>query len=106
MKCKRGNVHEFLGMTLYFGRTEGDMHVIQEEHVDDLVSTFQNYEKSEMKGNSPTPASSDLFCKGAGGFLCDEKRECLCTCVAKGIFIGKRSWPDIALKIPVLVGRV
>ena len=61
-------------MVLGFGLTEGAVHVIQEEHVDDLVTYFQNYENSDMKGNSPTPASADPFWKGAGGLLCDEKR--------------------------------
>ena len=59
-----------------------------------------------MKGNSPTPGGTDLFRKGPGGLLNGNDKELFHTCVAKALFISKRSRPDIALVVAVLSGRV
>ena len=42
----------------------------------------------KLSGNSPTPAGRDLFKRGAGGLLGDEKRELFHLVVAKGIFVA------------------
>ena len=65
-----------------------------------------NTKKTKLKGNSPSPAAADLFRRGPGGLLCEKQKEIFHTCTAKGIFIAKRSRPDIALAISVLSGRV
>ena len=40
MKCHTGKKHTFLGMELDFETTPGAMHVVQEEHVSEMVETF------------------------------------------------------------------
>ena len=69
VKCHRGNLHEFLGMTLDFGKTPGSCHVMQFDHVRNMIDTFSDYEKIKLKGNSPSPAANELFRRGPGGLL-------------------------------------
>ena len=99
---QRGKQHKFFGITLDFGIEVGACHVIQESHIKDMLEVWPD----KLKGNSPTPAGQDLFKRGAGGLLSDAKMELFHTVVAKGIFVTKRSCPDIYLRILVLFGRV
>ena len=89
-------------MVLDFGKKPGTCHVMQEGHVLDLIEIFDE----KLKGNSPSPASADLFKKGAGGLLNDHQRELFHTCVAKALFIANRASPDIVLAVSVLSGCV
>ena len=102
VRCKRGGKHTFLGMLLDFESEPGAVHVRQDEYIEDIVSTMPE----NLKGNSPTPASNDLFRKGAGELLSEDKKELFHTIVAKGLFVAKRSRPDIGLPVSVLSGRV
>ena len=52
VKCIRGGVHQFLGMDLDFKRSPGSCHVIQDQHVSDLIETFCN--KTKLKGRQLT----------------------------------------------------
>ena len=81
IRCERGFEHEFLGMRLDFGRDPGKVHIIQEEHQEDLVKHFPE----QVKGNSPSPAAQDLFKRGAGGLLDNKRRKIFHTCVTKGL---------------------
>ena len=65
VKCNRGKIHTFLGMVLDFERDPGSVHVLQEEHVSNLIKTFPE----ELKGKALTPAAADLFERGPGGLL-------------------------------------
>ena len=67
--AKRGTRHEFLGMTLDFGVEIGTCHVTQILHIQDMLDTWPE----QLKENSPTPAGQDLFKRGAGRLLSDEK---------------------------------
>ena len=98
----RGKIHQFLGMTLDFTKP-GEVHVRQKEHVEDIISTWPE-NLSDKK--SLTPASNDLFKKGHGRLLNDQERETFHSVVAKCIYIGNRSRPDILPTISVLAGRV
>ena len=102
VKVKRGNVHEFLGMTLDFGSHPGSVHVKQESHIEDMLESFNE----KLKGKALTPARNDLFMAGAGRLLCEHKKELLHSIVAKRIFVGKRSCPDVMATVLVLSGRV
>ena len=102
VKCNTGKKHAFLGMTLDFGRTPGAVHVSQDEHVSEMIEAFPE----SLRGNSPSPAGVDLFDQGAGGLLCKDQKETFHTIVAKGLFITKRSRPDIGLVVSVLSSRV
>ena len=55
VKVKRGKVHDFLGMRLDFARTPGAVHVIQEEHLKDMLETFEG----KLTGKALTPAVND-----------------------------------------------
>ena len=102
VKCHRGGKHTFLGMTLDFEREKGAIHILQDEYIEDIVRSLGE----KLRGNSPSPASSDLFKRGAGGLLDQEKRELFHTIIAKALFVTKRSRPDIGLAVSVLSGRV
>ena len=91
-----------MGMTLDFGREKGAVHVLQEEYIDDLVECLNE----KLTGNSPSPATSNLLKKGAGGLLTLEKKELFHTIIAKTLFITKRSRPDVGLAVSILSGRV
>ena len=67
-----------------------------------MLKTFSE----ELTGKVLTPAANDLFFAGAGGLLRDSQREIFHSIVAKGIFVAKRSGPDIGPTIAVLSGQV
>ena len=102
VKCTRGKVHAFLWMELDFWKEPGSCIVKQNNHMLDLVECFG----TNLKGNSPTPGGTDLFQKGTDRLLSGIEKELFHTCVAKVLFISKRSRPDIALAVAVLSGRV
>ena len=74
----------------------------QEDYVQDIVRTLNE----NVKGNSPSPASSDLLKRGAGGLLNEHQKEKFHTIIAKALFVTKRLRPDIGLVVSVLSGRV
>ena len=86
VKCHRGGVHTFLGMKLDFQREKGTVHILQEEHVDDVVNSVNE----KLLDNSPTPASSNLMKKGAGGLLCPDKKGTLPYSCGKSVVYHKK----------------
>ena len=83
---------------------KGECHVIQDEHVSNMIDGWP--EDIDEKDVSITPASNSLFEVGDSGLLSDSKREMFHKTVAKGIFVAGRSRPDITPTISVLSGRV
>ena len=84
--------------------TPGECHILQKEHIEDIVSAWP-----ENLGNvkkALAPGSNDLFNKGKGELLCDELWEILHSIVAKGLFVSNRSRPDVLPTISVLSSRV
>ena len=65
-----------------------------------------NYEVDIGDKVASTPASNHLFERGEGRLLCDTKRESFHSTVAKGLYISKRSQPDIIPTVSLLCGRV
>ena len=65
-----GIKHTFLEMELDFS-DPGIFHVIQNYRIDDIVSSWP--EKFKDNDNVLTPASFDLFAKGGGRLLSDER---------------------------------
>ena len=51
VKCRKR--HDFLGMVLDFGSTPGGVHVIQKEHVSDLVKTFPENRNGKVLTHEP-----------------------------------------------------
>ena len=100
----RGKVHDFLGMTLKF-KENGTVEIWMEDHIKDFIEACPQIGKNP--GVAPTPASKSLFNVDETSKLLDEKdKESFHSCVAKGLFIGKRGRPDIAMPIVVLSSRV
>ena len=104
VKVQRGKVHEFLSMTLDFS-VRGECHVQQDKHISEIISSWPKILKQSDK-IALTPASKTLFEKGEGLLLSIDKKEIFHSTVAKGLFVGCRSRPDISPTISVLSSRV
>ena len=76
----------------------------QDDHVEDMIASCPV--KLSKNAAAPTPAGNNLFNVGKSKPLGKEMRKQFHTCVAKGLFIAKRSRPDILLTVSVLCGRV
>ena len=103
VEITRGKKHTFLGMELDFSEP-GVCHVKQNDHIDDIVSSWP--EKFKDNDSVLTPASFDIFAKGGGRLLSYERREIFHSVLAKALFICRRSRPDIMPTVSILPGRV
>ena len=74
------------------------------EYTDKLLREF--WEHYKLNGNAKTPAGTDLLANKGGEILSNEMHEVFHTFVAKGLFMSKRSQPNIQLTIAVLATRV
>ena len=101
VKVSRGKVHEFLGQLIDFPKP-GTVIFSQDDHVEDMIASCPV--KLSENAAAPTPAGNNLFNVGKSKPLGKEMRKQFHTCVAKGLFIGKRSHLDILLTISVLCG--
>ena len=72
VEVRRGKVHTFLGMKLDFSKAK-ECHVLQEDHVDELVSSWPKKNKNDKK--VLTPSATNLFEKGTGELLCNDEQE-------------------------------
>ena len=101
---KRGKEHEFLGMTLRY-KVDGTLDVVMDDHVEDFIASCPQID--ENPGVVATPAAKNLFnVDSESENLSAELKEAFHSCVAKGLFIGKRARPDIQMPIAVLSSRV
>ena len=99
----RGKKHTFLGQEFDFSE-KGKVKIKQTLHVEDMIASCPVQIKKDAVAT--TPAGNNLLQRGDSTLLSDKGREAFHTCVAKGIFMGKRSRPDIQPTISVLSGRV
>ena len=95
----RGNIHDYLGMKLDFS-SKGKVKIDMTEYTEKLLKEFREHYK--LDGDAETPAGTDLFVNKGGELLNDNMREIFHTFVAKGLFMSKRSRPDIQPTIAVL----
>jgi hypothetical protein len=101
VKATRGKVHEYLAMKLDYSEN-GVIKVNMVDYVNAMVNDFpeaipkSNYlwNKNLFKLDAKSPA------------LCKEKKEMFHTFVTKGLFLCKRTRPDIQPVIEFLVTRV
>ena len=103
VKATRGNVHDYLGMTIDFS-DDGKVKFDMRSYVTSMIEEFQEFQP--LTKPATTPAANDLFDVGSGEELTREQRELFHRLVAKGLFLCKRSRPDIHLAITVLATRV
>ena len=97
----RGTKHEYLGMTLDFSK-RGKVTVDMRAYVENMLKDFP----VKLKSVARTPAGDNLLEKGKGKPLDPKRKEIFHTTVAKGMFLSKRSRPDIHPTIAVLSTRV
>ena len=102
VKCTRGKIHDYLGMTFDFTEP-GKVKIGMIDYVADMID-----ECSYKIGSStaPSPAPEDLFAEGSSEALPADKAEEFHTIVAKGLYACKRARPDIHPTIAVLCTRV
>ena len=74
------------------------------EYTDKLLEDF--WEHYKLNRVAETPAGAHLFSNKGDGILNDEMWEVFHTFVAKGLFMCKRSQPNIQPTIAVLATRV
>ena len=74
------------------------------EYTEKMLNEFREYFKLDR--TAKTPAGSDLFDIKSSELLDNATREVFHTFVAKGLFMCKRSRPDIQPTIAVLATRV
>jgi len=84
----------------YAGKVKIRMEEYVQKMLDEFPVKFGENDKQE------TPAANDLLDAGRGELLDDEKRECMHSFVAKGLFLSKRARLDIHPTVSVLATRV
>ena len=91
-------------MTLKYKRN-GTLEVQMDSHIEDLIDSCPHMDANP--GCVGTPATKNLFNIDDKSKLLDkDQREIFHSCVAKGLFIGKRACPNVAMPISVLSERV
>jgi Reverse transcriptase (RNA-dependent DNA polymerase) len=103
VKCTRGPVHDYLGMTFDFSNN-GKVIIDMTDYVAAMLEDCQM--ALGPNDTSPTPASDDLLDLGTSEQLPKHQAELFHTMVAKGLFLCKRARPDIHPTIAVLCTRV
>ena len=103
VKIHRGKVHDYLGMTFDYSQ-EGKVIVDMIPYVEDMLEEFPK--KLQENETVMTPVADNLFSKGHGKKLNQERADIFHRIVAKGLFISKRARPDIQPTIAGLCTRV
>jgi len=104
VKASRGDRHKYLGMEIDF-KKRGCVRFKQFGKVEDMIDNGPV--KLEKSDTAMTPASSDLISKDDDAkILSKQRKEQYHNIVAKGIFVAKRSRPDIQPTVAVLATRV
>ena len=102
VKIKRGNEHTYLGMNLVFNENNG-IKIDMKKYVQEMIEEYPD----DLKGTSKTPANEKLFkVNDKSNKLSKDEAEVFHTMVAKGLFLSKRSRPDIQMTIAFLCTRV
>ena len=103
VKCIRGKVHDYLGMTFDFSEP-GIVKIDMIDYITSLVD--EGPIKLGPNDTAPTPALEDLYAEGNGKKLDKERAELYHTTVAKALWASKRARPDIGQGIASLCTRV
>ena len=96
----RGKKHDYLGMVVDLTE-KGRVIIDMVKYVESMIEDFPVKNKV-----SKSPAAENLLDIGTGKLLDKGKSEAYHTTVAKGLFLCKRSRPDIQPTIAVLSTRV
>ena len=103
LTVSRGEVHDYLGMTLDF-RTKGEVKINMEHYIDMMLQDAPD----EMKGTATTPAAPHLFKVNNKDpqYLGTEKKKIFVHLVMQGLYLSQRGRPDIRTAIAFLCGRL
>ena len=103
LTVSRGQVHEYLGMTLDF-RTKGKVQINMEHYIDMMLQDSPE----EMKGTATTPAASRLFKVNNKDpqYLGAEKKKVFVHLMMQGLYLSQRWCPNIRTVIAFLCGRL
>ena len=102
MRTTRGRYHDYLGMDLDF-RSKGSVAIRMEKYLADTIKEFPE----EIVGGAATPAAYHLYMVGGDDKRLGEARaKAFHRCVARLLFMCKRSRPDIQQAISFLTKRV
>ena len=103
LMVSRGQVHDYLGMTLDF-RTKGEVQINMEHYIDMMLQDAPE----EMKGTATTPAASHLLKVNNKDqqFLGAEKKRIFMHLVMQGLYLSQRGHPDIRTAIAFRCGRL
>ena len=93
----RGKKHDYLGMLVDFTE-KGKVKIDMVKYVESMIEDFP----VKINKISKTPAADNLLDIGTGKLLNKAKSDSYYTTVAKGLFLCKRSRPDIQPTIAVL----
>ena len=96
-----GKGHKFLGMNLNFSE-KYKFHVTQNLHVRDIIYACPI--KISKDATATSPAENNIICRGDSILLNEKGQDAFQTCITKGIFIEKRSCPDIQPIVSVFLG--
>ena len=104
VKAKRGKLHDYLGMMFNFTH-KGKVIIDMIPHVQSLIDEFP--ETLQEDDTDSTPAGENLFkINEDSPDLAPEQAKKFHTCVYKGLFICKRTRPDIHTGIAALTTRI
>jgi hypothetical protein len=95
----RGDIHSYLGMNMDFGETAG-VKITMDGYVNDLLNEY------EVTRTAATPAAEYLFTVRDSPKLEPKKAKIFHSIVAKLLYLGKRTRPDILTAVIFLSSRV
>ena len=92
LMVSRGQVHDYLGMTLDF-RTKGEVQINMEHYIDMMLQDAPD----KMKGTATMPAAPHLFKVNNKDLqlLGAEKKKIFVHLVMQGLYLSQRGCPDI-----------
>ena len=97
----RGDLHSYLGHTLDFGSSPGQVRLTMEGYITDLLRSY------EVRGTVATPASPNLFDVSPTAEPLDAAaKEEFHSRVAKLLYLAKRVRPDLLTAVSFLTTRV
>ena len=102
IKCVRGKVHSYLGMTINMNE-RGCVSITMDGYVSDMLTEYGVAPRSR----SATPATVDLFMhEGSPEPVSGDQKEMFRSRVAKILYLAKRVRPDLLLLCSILASRV
>jgi hypothetical protein len=104
VKCTRGKVHDYLGMTFDLSLT-GVCQVDMSDYINSMCDDFITDTGKEL-GKAKCPAPADLLDRGKGDPLEPRLADLFHTYVMKGMYACKRARPDIHPAVAILCTRV